>query len=69
VAIVVAQSRTRRLRPTVSLLLDASKKPVSRGRYIELEKITRYDDGSKLDIVKNLEPNAYGIDRAAIRLK
>ena len=69
VAIVVAQSRTRRLRPTVSLLLDANLKPVAEGRYIDLEKITHYDDGSKLDIVKNLEPNAYGIDRAAIRLK
>jgi HD-GYP domain-containing protein (c-di-GMP phosphodiesterase class II) len=69
VAIVVAQSRTRRLRPTVALLLDANLKPVAEGRYVELEKITRYEDGSKLDIVKNLEPNAFGIDRAAIRLR
>jgi HD-GYP domain-containing protein (c-di-GMP phosphodiesterase class II) len=69
VAIVVSQSRTRRLRPTVALLLDASLKPVAEGRYVELEKITHYDDGSRLDIVKNLEPNPYGLERTKIRLK
>ncbi len=68
VTIVVAQSRTRRLRPVVLMLLDGSKNPAPEGRYIELEKITHSDDGRKLDIVKNLEPNAYDIDMAAIKL-
>jgi HD-GYP domain-containing protein (c-di-GMP phosphodiesterase class II) len=68
VAIVVAQSRSRRLRPVLLVLLDGNKKPARGGRFIVLEKTTHSDDGSKLDIVKNLEPNAYGIDRAAIKL-
>ena len=68
VAIVLAQSRTRRLRPIIMLLLDGNKKPVPEGRYIELEEITHMDDGGKLDIVKNLDPNAYDIDTAKIRL-
>ena len=68
VAIVVAQSRARRLRPIVLVLLDGNKNPTPGGNYIILEETTHSDDGSKLDIVKNLEPNAYGIDRAAIKL-
>jgi HD-GYP domain-containing protein (c-di-GMP phosphodiesterase class II) len=68
VAIVVAQSRARRLRPTVLVLLDGTKNPTRGGQYIVLEETTHSDDGSKLDIVKNLEPNAFGIDRAAIKL-
>jgi len=69
VAVVVAQSRTRRLRPIVLLLLDSNKKPAAEGRYVELEQATHMDDGGKLDIVKNLEPNAYDIDMAAVKLK
>ncbi len=69
VAIVVAQSRSRRLRPIVLLLLDGNKNPAPEGRYIELEKITHMDDGNKMDIVKNLEPNAYDIDMATVKLK
>ena len=68
VAIVVAQSRTRRLRPVVLLLLDEHKKPTSKPRYIELDKVAHLPDGSKYDIVRNLEPNAYGIDPASIEL-
>ena len=41
---------------------------MSEGRYIELEETTHMDDGGKLDIVKNLDPNAYDIDTAKIRL-
>lgn len=68
VAIVVAQSRSRRLRPVLLLLLDADKKPIANPGYVELETATHMDDGGKLDIVKNLEPNAYDIDMDAIRL-
>jgi HD-GYP domain-containing protein (c-di-GMP phosphodiesterase class II) len=68
VAIVAAQSRRRRLRPIILLLLDANKKPVREGRYVELDKTTHADNGDKLDIVKNLDPNAYGVDVAKIKL-
>jgi hypothetical protein len=60
--------REQRLRPTVLVLLDGTKNPTRGGQYIVLEETTHSDDGSKLDIVKNLEPNAFGIDRAAIKL-
>ena len=69
VAVVISQSRTRRLRPIVLVLLDSDKNPAREGHYISLEKIMHSEDGSKLDIVKNLEPNAYGIDPAKIKLK
>ena len=67
VAIVVAQSRSRRLRPVVLVLLDGNKKP-ARPVYILLDETMHSDDGKKLDIVKNLEPSAHGIDRASIKL-
>ena len=68
VAIVAAQSTSRRLRPIVVVLLDSEKNPCREGQYIDLEATTHSADGSKLDIVKNLEPNAFGIDRGAIKL-
>ena len=68
VAIVAAQSKSRRLRPIVVMLLDSEKNPCRGGHYINLETTTHSDDGSKLDIVKNLEPNAFGVDRGAIKL-
>jgi len=68
VAIVAAQSSSRRLRPIVVMLLDSEKNPCRGGHYINLETTTHSDDGSKLDIVKNLEPNAFGVDRGAIKL-
>ena len=34
-----------------------------------LDKTTHTETGEKLDIVKNLDPDAYGIDIAKIRLK
>jgi len=66
VAIVVAQSGTRRLRPLVIVILDSTKEPCNSGRYIDLSKTMHADDGSKLDIVKNLEPQAYGVDLSKI---
>jgi hypothetical protein len=65
---VRSQSGTRRLRPIVDVLLDNGKNLCREGRYVYLAKTTHIDDGSKLDIVKNLEPNAYGLDLSKIRL-
>ena len=65
---VVAEYRTRRLRPKVMVLLDANKQPVADVAIIDLltEKYTA--DGRPLEISSSLEPEAYGIDMAAIRL-
>ena len=68
VAVVVAEYRTRRLRPKVMVLLDANKQPTADVAIIDLltEKFTA--DGRPLEISSSLEPKAYGIDMAAIRL-
>ena len=68
VAVVVAEYRTRRLRPQVMVLLDAGKQPLSDIKTIDLLQQTETDDGRPLDIVGSLEPQAYGIDMAGIRL-
>ena len=68
VGIVVAQSATRRLRPIVLVLLDQGKNKCPEGQYIDLEETTHQKNGSKLDIIRNLEPNAFGIDRSQIKL-
>jgi putative nucleotidyltransferase with HDIG domain len=68
VAVVVAEYRTRRLRPQVMVLLDAEKQPVAEVRTINLLEQTETGDGRPLDIVGSLEPQAYGIDMAGIRL-
>ena len=68
VAVVVAEYRTRRLRPKVMVLLDADKQPTSEVKVVDLftEKLTA--DGKPLEISNSLEPEAYGIDMAAIKL-
>ncbi len=68
VAIVVAESRSRRLRPQVMLLLDSDKQPLDVIEFIDLLEITQTDKGLPLDIINSLQPNAYGIDISAIEL-
>lgn len=68
VVVVVAEYRTRRLRPRVMVILNAEKQPVSDVRMIDLLKETHCDDGSSLDIISSLEPGAYGIDMNSINL-
>jgi putative nucleotidyltransferase with HDIG domain len=68
VAVVVAEYRTRRLRPRLMLLLDADKQPISDGRMIDLLHQQTAADGKPLEIVNSLEPEAYGIDMTAIQL-
>jgi putative nucleotidyltransferase with HDIG domain len=68
VAVVVAEYRTRRLRPKVMVLLDANKQPSADIEIIDLlsQKLTAA--GEPLEIRTSLEPEAYGIDMAAIKL-
>jgi HD-GYP domain-containing protein (c-di-GMP phosphodiesterase class II) len=69
VAIVVAEYRTRRLRPRVLVLLDSHKQPLLREKTIDLLTQTHAPDGSELSIVGSLEPDAYGLDMNNIRLR
>lgn len=68
VAVVVAEYRTRRLRPQVMVLLDAKKQPLTEIRTIDLLNEKQTSDQEPLDIVGSLEADAYGIDMSAIKL-
>lgn len=68
VAVVVAEYRTRRLRPKVMVLLDADKKPSAEVKMIDLLTDKSAPDGKLLEITSSLEPEAYGIDMTAIKL-
>jgi HD-GYP domain-containing protein (c-di-GMP phosphodiesterase class II) len=68
IAIVLAEYRSRRLRPEVMLLLDKNKKPVKDSIIIKLFETTHSDDGNKLDILCSHEPNAFGIKMDSINL-
>lgn len=67
IAVVIAEYRSRRLRPQVMLLLDADKKPVN-NVVIDLLEHTENKDGSPLEIIHSLEPEAFGIDMQSIQL-
>ncbi len=68
VAVVVAEYRTRRLRPQVMVLLDADKQPLVEIKTIDLHSQATIPTGEPLDISSSLEPDAYGIDMTAIQL-
>ena len=68
VAIVVAEYRSRRLRPQVMVLLDRNKAPLSEMKFIDLSNESNSINGKLLEIVSSLEPEAYGINMMAIEL-
>ena len=67
VAVVVADYRTRRLRPRVMVLLGADKQPLGSVRTVDLLHETVDASGQPLAIAQSLEPDAYGIDMTSIR--
>lgn len=69
IGVVVAEYRTRRLRPQVLLLLDAAKQELSKPIVVDLQKDANEDSGTPPDIVKSLEPGAYGLDLSRISLR
>ncbi|WP_165967394.1 HD-GYP domain-containing protein [Luteimonas aestuarii] len=63
VAVVMAQNRVRRLRPTLMLLTDASK--ALRDQFIPVDLMLADRKAlpeSRLKIIRGLEPGAYGLD-------
>ena len=62
VGVVVAEYRTRRLRPKVLLLLDRKKNRIPQPRVIDLHDDGTGDSATPLHITRSLEPQAYGID-------
>lgn len=68
VAVVIAEYRSRRLRPKVMVLLDCSKQPLAEVKTVDLLAESEKGDDARIDIVGSLEPDAYGIDMAGISL-
>jgi putative nucleotidyltransferase with HDIG domain len=65
VAVVTAQSRIRRLRPEVLIILDAEKRPLDEYRVVDLNRVfATADDQASLWIEQGLEPGAHGVDPA-----
>ena len=65
VAVVTAQSRTRRLRPEVMIILDRDKNPLADYRVVDLNQMSSTaDDQASLWIESGLEPGAFGVDPA-----
>jgi HD-GYP domain-containing protein (c-di-GMP phosphodiesterase class II) len=65
VAVVTAQSRVRRLRPEIMIILDAEKRPLDDYRVLDLNQVSATaDDQASLWIEQGLEPGAYGVDPA-----
>jgi HD-GYP domain-containing protein (c-di-GMP phosphodiesterase class II) len=66
VGVVVAEYRTRRLRPKVMLLLDADKRRLPKAKVIDLQDISSAAGERMVTIKKSLEPDAYGIDLSSV---
>lgn len=66
VGVVVAEYRTRRLRPKVMVLLDANKQKLRNSKVIDLQEAGANSGASSVSIKKSLEPQAYGIDLSGI---
>lgn len=66
VGVVVAEYRTRRLRPKVMLLLDEQKKQLPIAQVIDLQEFAAESGASPLTIKTSLEPFSYGLDLARV---
>jgi HD-GYP domain-containing protein (c-di-GMP phosphodiesterase class II) len=63
VAVVIEQSRERRLRPKILLLLNTEKQPVSRGVVVDLRECpASAGEQGACWIQRGLEPGAFGLD-------
>jgi putative nucleotidyltransferase with HDIG domain len=68
VGVVVAEYRSRRLRPKVMVLLDADKNKLAESKMINLQDDSVSETLPLLTIAKSLQPGAYGIDLADVGL-
>ncbi|NND69156.1 MAG: HD-GYP domain-containing protein [Halioglobus sp.] len=67
VGVVVAEYRTRRLRPKVMVLLDKHKQRLPKSRVLDLYDLEVSNASDAVCIAKSLEPEAYDIDLSQIR--
>jgi len=64
VGAVIGESRVRRLRPRVMLLMDSEKESLDHFPVLDLMQEELDPEGNELHIVRDLEPGAYGLDTA-----
>ena len=69
VGVIVAEYRTRRLRPKVLLLLDANKNSLRKSKLVDLQEHAADAGNPSLSIKKSLEPESYGIDLSQVSLQ
>ena len=68
VGVVVAEYRTRRLRPKVMLLLDRNKNKMPEAKVVDLQEEGAATGAPTLSIKRSLEPQAYDIDLSKVAL-
>ena len=68
VGAVLAEYRSRRLRPQILLLLNQNKEALCELATINLLEVTEDGQGRPLEIARALEPGAYGIDPESLYL-
>ena len=66
VGVVVAEYRTRRLRPKVMILLDAEKQRLEVPQVLDLHDPDADAEVASLSIARSLEPGAYDLDLSQI---
>lgn len=69
VGVVVAEYRTRRLRPKVMVLLDANKNQLPLSKLVDLQQDADSLGIPSLSIKRSLEPEAYDIDLSRVNLQ
>jgi len=62
VGIIMAQNKTRRLKPKIMMLLDTNKNPYQIQKVIDLMSQNPDEDGNEVNILNGLDPGSYGID-------
>jgi HD-GYP domain-containing protein (c-di-GMP phosphodiesterase class II) len=62
VAIVVAHSRVRRLRPRIMIILDSKKKPYEKPRPLDMSLEPLNNAGTPYEIKRGLEHGMYGVN-------
>lgn len=68
VGVILSQSRLRRLRPRVMLILDENKQPYGNFPVLDLIKDETGKDGRVIEILCPLKPGSYGIDERDLYL-
>jgi HD-GYP domain-containing protein (c-di-GMP phosphodiesterase class II) len=66
VGVVVAEYRSRRLRPKIMLLLDARKRRLKHTRVIDLQEIEASGSPEAVGIRRSLEPESFDIDLSTV---